>query len=303
MKILITGGLGHIGSHLIRYLPVEMDLVVVDDLSSQRYCSLFNLGRKIKFLDRDIEDLTPNEMKGVDVVIHLAAITNAANSFNNKEELERVNIHKTKKFIKLCRDCNIPRLMFPSSTSVYGVAAEIVYEDDPSVVNPQSPYAESKIVIENVIREKLGNRTKYLILRFGTIFGASAGMRFHTAINKFCYEASMKKPLTIWKQNYKHVRPYLGINDAMLGITHFLRADNELWNNTYNVLTGNYSLESIVDDIKAAIDVELNMVDSPLVNQYSYVVSDDKIRETGYVTSDDLQLEIRKTLTVLEGIS
>ena len=49
MNILITGGLGHIGSHLIRRLPPDMDIVVVDDLSSQRYCSLFNLNRKIKF--------------------------------------------------------------------------------------------------------------------------------------------------------------------------------------------------------------------------------------------------------------
>ena len=242
MKLLITGGLGHIGSHLIRHLPLEMDLVVADDLSSQRYCSLFALDRKIKFLDKDIEDLVERDMVGVDVVVHLAAVTNAANSFNNKEEMEKVNIHKTKKFIKFCKDSNVSRFIFPSSTSVYGVAADVVYEDDPSVINPQSPYAESKIIIEDVIKEELGDRTKYLILRFGTIFGVSIGMRFHTAINKFCYEASMKKPLTIWKQNYNHMRPYLGINDAACSITHFLLSDTELWNNTYNVLSGNYSL-------------------------------------------------------------
>ena len=50
-----------------------------------------------------------------------------------------------------------------------------------------------------MIKNELGKDTKYLILRFGTIFGTSVGMRFHTAINKFCYEVVMKRPLTIWK--------------------------------------------------------------------------------------------------------
>ena len=90
MKIMVTGGLGHIGSRLIESIGEQHEVVVVDDLLTQRYCSLFNLGRKIKFLEKSISDLREEDMEGVDVVIHLAAVTNAAGSFSNKEELEKL---------------------------------------------------------------------------------------------------------------------------------------------------------------------------------------------------------------------
>ena len=113
--------------------------------------------------------------------------------------------------------------VFPSSTSVYGVSADVVFEDDDQYLNPQSPYAESKLAIEETIQQRLGESCKYLILRLGTIFGPSPGMRFHTAVNKFCYQAALGQPLTVWKDNYDKVRPYLGINDACCAIDHFLR--------------------------------------------------------------------------------
>ena len=62
----------------------------------------------------------------------------------------------------------------------------------------QSPYARTKINEERYIKKNL---KKYIILRLGTIVGVSEGMRFHTAVNKFCYQASLNQPLTIWKNS------------------------------------------------------------------------------------------------------
>ena len=297
MNILITGGCGHIGSHLIRSLPHQDNLTVVDNFLTQRYCSLFNLERQVKFLEKDIKDVKLENIKDIDIVIHLAAITNAADSFGNKREVEKINYHETKAFIDVCEKANC-KFVFPSSTSVYGVSADLVYEDDDKFINPQSPYAESKIKIENYLKENISN---YLILRFGTIFGISEGMRFHTAINKFCYEASLGRPLTIWKQNYEQHRPYLGLNDAIRAISFFLEKDH--WNNTYNVLTGNYKLRDIVSNISKILDVELNMIDTPLLNQYSYKVSDEKIRKIGFYPCDNLKESIVKSLKLLNGLS
>jgi nucleoside-diphosphate-sugar epimerase len=300
MNILITGGCGHIGSYLIRKLPLKYKITVVDNLLTQRYCSLFDLDRGIKFIEKDIDGLTENDVVGIDVVIHLAAITSAEGSFKNKEEIENVNIVKTEKFIELCRKVRIPYFVFPSTTSVYGVSADVVYEDDDSVINPQSPYAESKIKIENFL--KIQNDMNYLILRFGTIFGNSVGMRFHTAINKFCYEVSLGNPLTIWGQNYEQVRPYLGLGDAVRSIIHFLN-NKEYFNQTYNVVTGNYELSDVVKLIeKVAGKVELNMVDTPLLNQFTYDVSDDKARKTGFKPKDKLEVFIKKTLNMLDNL-
>ena len=211
-NILITGGLGHIGSYLIRNLSLEYNIKVFDNLLTQRYCSLFNLNRKIIFEEKDIKDIKGNDLENIDVVIHLAAITDAANSFINEKEIEKTNIKNTRKFIDICNKSNIKLFIFPSTTSVYGIAADIIYEDNDKFLNPQSLYAESKNEIEKYLKNNLNNM-KYLILRMGTIFGDSVGMRFHTAINKFCYQFALNVPLNVWKENYNQVRSYLGLND------------------------------------------------------------------------------------------
>jgi nucleoside-diphosphate-sugar epimerase len=298
MKIMVTGGLGHIGSRLIESIGEQHEVVVVDDLLTQRYCSLFNLGRKIKFLEKSISDLREEDMEGVDVVIHLAAVTNAAGSFSNKEELEKINLEYTSEFIDLCEKKGC-KFIFPSSTSVYGTAAETVDESKEEYLNPQSPYAETKIAIENKLKSYKGD---HIVLRFGTIFGKSKGMRFHTAINKFCYEASMGIPLTIWEDNFNQYRPYLGINDAIKALNFCLDRE-DLWGETYNVLTGNYKLSQIVSFIESIQPVRLNMVKTPLLNQYSYHVSDDKIRSRGFFPEDKIEDCIKETLHLLNNVN
>ena len=295
-NLLITGGCGHIGSALVRELSKSYSVTVVDDMTTQRYCSLFNMGRSIKFLEKDIAELNKQDLNDIDVVIHLASITDAARSFGDKEEVERVNYTSTIKLMDLCKLTNC-KFIFPSSTSIYGVAAETVYEDDPSFVNPQSPYAESKIKGEDYLKTC---GLDYLILRLGTIFGGSRGMRFHTAINKFCYQASIEQPLTIWKENYEQHRPYLGLTDCIFAITHFLNSDH--WGQTFNVLSGNWRLSDIVDMIQAKTEVSLNMVDTPLLNQHSYLVSNQKLLETGFSPMDDLEEEIEDTLDMLSNL-
>ena len=294
---MITGGCGHIGSKLIRIFPDGYNLTVVDNMWTQRYCSLFNQNRKIKFLEKDITDITKEDLENIDVVIHMASITNATNSFHNKDEVESVNYQSTVKFMDVCKQVGC-KFIFPSSTSVYGVASEEVHEDDDRFLNPQSPYAESKIKGENYLKS---SGLDYLILRFGTIFGTSDGMRFHTAINKFCYQASIGEPLTVWRENYNQHRPYLGLNDCVKSILHFLKSDDG-WGETYNVLSGNYKLEDIIDLIKNDIDIEVNMVDTPLLNQYSYLVNYDKIMNTGFVPKDNIKLEIGITLDKLRNL-
>jgi nucleoside-diphosphate-sugar epimerase len=297
MNILVTGGLGHIGSHLIRVLPDHFKITVVDNLLTQRYCSLFNLCRPITFLDKCISKLTISDLANIDVVIHLAAITNAAGSFNNKSETENINIDLTEDFINKCAVANC-KFIFPSSASVYGTPGPIVDEDHDIYLNPQSPYAESKLKIENKLKSY---KNDYLILRFGTIFGTSVGMRFHTAINKFCFDASLGKSLTIWKENYEQYRPYLGIDDAVSSIIFFL--GNDEWNAKYNVLTDNYKLCDIVTYIKQRRNISINMVDTPLLNQFSYMVSDKKLRGLGFRPEDNLYKSIDSTLTALDKLN
>lgn len=295
MKILITGGLGYIGSYLIAKLH-NCDITVVDNLYTQRYCTLFQKSKKYKFVESDFKDLSISFLKDFDIVIHLAAIVDAANSQKQKTIVEDVNFWNTQSFIYKCRQAQC-KFIFPSSTSVYGTAAHTVYEDEPSFLNPQSPYAENKIKIENVI-EKLTN-FDYVILRLGTVCGISAGMRFQTCINKFCYQAAFKQPLTVWKQNIDMVRPYLCLSDLNNVIQNILGTWASFRNDTFNVVTNNLSVKNIIEMINHITPVTVNYTDCPLLNQYSYNVSTNKIENKNIKFFGSITKDIKRTLGLL----
>ena len=297
MKTLVTGGLGHIGSYIIRTPFAAEGICVVDDLSTNRYCSLMNLPYPIDFINDGFENIDEEFLKQFDVVLHLAAVTDAARG--DSESIEKINVGHTRDFIKTLMSLDKPPLfIFPSSTSVYGTASDIVREDDDSVLKPQSHYASSKLTIENFLRD---NYPRYLILRFGTIFGATPGMRFHTAINHFCWASSMKKPIEVWEQNYHYHRPYLDVRDAERSISHLLHKGVE--NETYNVLSNNYKCSEIIDIIRKHIpDLEVNMVKTPLLNQFSYLVDDTKLSNTGITLNGSIKRGIKETLGLLKCV-
>ena len=120
MKIVVTGALGHIGSYLIRYLAekeLAHDIILIDDLSTQRYSSLFNLkaSATYRFIDGNLLKLDLHEaFKGVDTVIHLAAVTDAASSFNIKDKVKQ-NLSLTEKVAEACCKTGAD-IIFPSES-------------------------------------------------------------------------------------------------------------------------------------------------------------------------------------------
>ena len=307
-KILITGALGHIGSGFIHSLKKNeyKEVVLVDNFLTQKQVSLFNLNSKINFkfynldiLDKNIEKL----FKKTDYVIHLAAITDATNSFKKIKEIKKVNYVGSKLIIKYCEKYKC-KLIFPSTTSVYGTQDEIVDEECTiDNLNPQSPYAEFKLKLENyLINKKFNNKFKFIILRLGTIFGTSVGMRFHTAVNKFCYQASMNEPLTVWKTALNQKRPYLGLNDAVRCIKYLIKYD--LFDNSINnIVTSNNTVNEIISIIKKyKKNIKINLIKTQIMNQLSYEVLSNKIKNKGFKTQDLLTIEIKKTLNLFNSI-
>jgi UDP-glucose 4-epimerase len=308
MKIVVTGALGHIGSRLIRELPAmfpEAEIVMIDNLSTQRYCSLFNLPSfgRYRFLETDVlkADLA-SIFDGTAVVVHLAAITDAANSFQIKEEVEQVNFNGTERVALACRQVGCA-LIFPSTTSVYGSQADEVDEDcPPSDLKPQSPYAEAKLEAEQLL-DRLGAEKglKFVTCRFGTIFGTSIGMRFHTAVNKFCWQAVMGQPLTVWKTALHQHRPYLDLGDAVKAINFIIQ--KKLYDGRiYNVVTTNSSVSNIVDIINRHVaDISVQYVDAKIMNQLSYHVSNKRFRDLGFEFAADLEQGISRTIDLLKA--
>ena len=307
VNLLITGALGHIGSRLIHGLkPGEFDRVLmIDNLSTQRYASLFNLpeGVRFNFIEGDICTLDLDKyFKDIGVVIHLAAITDATSSFDKEEEVEKVNFHGTEKVARACSK-NGCRLIFPSTTSVYGVQKEIVNEECPAAdLKPQSPYAESKIKAEKFL-QRLGNQEglKFVICRFGTIFGTSVGMRFHTAINKFCWQAVMGQPITVWRTALNQKRPYLDLRDAIESIRFIIK--NDIFDEkVYNVVTVNMTVREIIDIISSILpDINVEFVDTQIMNQLSYCVSNERFKSKGFKFHGSIEKGIKETVHMLKG--
>jgi UDP-glucose 4-epimerase len=306
MKILVTGALGHIGSSIIREIPasfVDVEIIMLDNMRTQRYCSLFNLpkGVKYKFIQDDIRTIDLYSLlKNVDIVIHLAAITDASNSFEIADEIEDNNFNATKRIAGQCAELGV-KLIVISSTSVYGTQSSLVDEScGEGSLNPQSPYATVKLKEEKLVQQLVRQKgLKAVICRFGTIFGPSSGMRFHTAVNKFCWQAVLGHPLSIWETAFDQKRPYLDLSDACRAIIHIIK--KELFNGElYNVLTVNATVRDIVSVIKETIPrVNLAFINSPIMNQLSYEVSSQKFQSTGFIPEGSLQLTIEKEIKML----
>lgn len=302
MKIIISGGFGHIGTSLIKQLiklKTIKKILIIDNFVGEKVYPLFSIkNKKLTILYEDLITYKLDKHSNYDLFIHLAAITNAEKSFETINMIEK-NYDITKKVVNFCRKNKI-KLIFPSSTSVYGTSKRIVFENDNSVLNPQSPYAKIKIKEENLIK-KYQKNLKFLIFRLGTIYGFSDGIRFHTAINKFCFLAAFNKELPIWKKNYNQHRPYLCLNDFVRLIMSIINKKiNINYNETYNVLTHNFKLNQIVDILrKIKPNIKIKFVKSPLINQKTYLVSNDKIKKTSFRFTGNLEESIMKTFKKL----
>lgn len=308
MKIVITGALGHIGSKVIREIPSsfsEAYIVMIDNMLTQRYCSLFNLPIKgrYSFIEADVLNMELNPIiKEADAVLHLAAITDATSSFKNREQVERVNYNSTVKVAEACKDAKCP-MIYISSTSVYGTQGKVVDEDcSPDELLPQSPYAETKLKEEKFLQDfGSSGELRFVICRFGTICGVSPGIRFHTAINKFCWQAVMGQPLTIWRTALYQKRPYLVLEDAVNALI-FIIEKGLFDQRIYNVLTENRTVKSIIQVIESHIPMlDIQYVDTEIMNQLSYEVSNQRFKKQGFEFTGSIEESIRDTIQLIRS--
>jgi nucleoside-diphosphate-sugar epimerase len=305
MRIVVTGALGHIGSHLIRRLPERFpgsEIVMLDNMATQRFPSLFDLPSQAHFTFHECDVTTPDfarHVAGAEIVIHLAALTDATSSFERRSQVETINFEASKQVAAACLQHNAA-MIGVSSTSVYGTQKNVVDEEcGPEDLKPQSPYAETKLREERLLAEMAQKGLRVAILRLGTIFGVSPGMRFHTAINKFCWQAVMGTPLTVWRTAYEQRRPYLDLIDASEAMSLFI-ARRQFDGRIYNVVTENATVRDVVERIRKVVPaVTVNFVDETIMNQLSYDVSDARLRGLGFRPMGSMERGIAETVALL----
>jgi len=306
MKILVTGGCGHIGSYFIENLHKIKKVkkaIVIDSLKSNRINSLFDISKKNKvdFYIKDLNDPNSlNEFKNVNIIFHFASMTNAEKSFGKKKEMYLNNLNCFNTVLNYCEKNNT-KLIHISSTSVYGKQAEIVDENcEKKYLKPQSPYAKIKLIEENLLKKR--KKIKYNTFRFGTIAGVSKGIRFHTAVNSFCLSTALNEKIKVYKTALHQFRPYLSLDDSFK-LFKFCIEKNFFKNDIYNVVSNNFTVNDILDKIKKVKKkIKVQFISSPIMNQLSYHVDKTKLKKSGLFLNSNLNKEIVNTLSLLKNI-
>jgi nucleoside-diphosphate-sugar epimerase len=302
MKVLITGALGHIGSYIaenIYKINKVKETILIDNLKSNVTSSLYNLNKKSKlsFYIRDLNNKNSlNNFKNINYLIHCASMTNAEKSFGKKKEMFKNNLNCLKTVINFCKSKKV-KLIHLSSTSVYGKQADLVDEEcEKRYLKPQSPYAKIKLIEEELLKKQ--KKLKYTTFRFGTIAGVSKGIRFHTAVNKFCFNAALNEKITVYKTALHQYRPYLSLSDAFK-VFKFCIENDFFKNDIYNALSGNFTVDQILQKIKKIKkNIKITFVKSEIMNQLSYHVDDAKLKNEGLLLNSNLEKDIEDTLNL-----
>ena len=234
-------------------------------------------------------------------MIHCASMTNAEKSFERSKAMFRNNLNCFNTVLNFCIKNNA-KLLHMSSTSVYGKQAKIVDEKcEKKYLKPQSPYAKIKLIEENLLK-KNKHKITYNTFRFGTITGVSNGIRFHTAVNKFCFNASINKPIEVYKFAMNQYRPYLSLKDAFK-VIKFCIDKNFYKNDIFNVLTANYTVKQLIKKIKKIKPkIKIKLVNSKIMNQLSYHVDKSKITSNGIKLNSNIDNDIKNTLNLINNL-
>jgi len=241
-SVLVTGGAGFIGSHLVpRLLELGHSVTVLDNLSTGKLESLDDVLDHPKFVFQrgDIRDKTiPNEVfDKIDSVIHLAALIDTSASVADPIQNHEVNVNGTFNMLHAAIKHNVKKFVFASSTAVYGDAKTLPLQEN-IALHPISPYAASKVAGEaycSAFASCFGLET--IVLRFFNIYGLrSENNPYSGVITKFLQKIIKGEVLTI-DGDGEQTRDFIHVSDIIKAVILTLEHEG-LKGEVFNVCTG-----------------------------------------------------------------
>jgi len=237
-KVLVTGGAGFIGSRLVeRLLNLGYDVTVVDNLSTGKKQNLREALRNIDFIQGDIRDkeVLKKATRGVDYVVHLAALISVSESVRLPNLYFDVNVNGTLALLNESSKAGVEKFVFASSCAVYGNPVRIpIGEDHP--LRPLSPYAESKLAAERHCRMYSQRKAlKTFILRLFNVYGPRQDhSQYSGVITQFVRRVSQNQPPIIYGSG-EQTRDFIYVDDVVEYVVRTLGSEAE---ETYNIGSG-----------------------------------------------------------------
>ena len=308
MKIMATGGAGYVGCRLVPAL-VDMgaDVRVVDKLVFGE-AGLDGSRDRVELVRLDVRSLEPDDLKDVDVVVHLAGLSNDPTAEFNPSANKTINLDATVRLAQMAKEAGVRRFIFASSCSVYYTEVpDDRLRDETDRVEPKAPYSWSKRQAEMRVLELASPDFCPVVLRKGTVFGYSPRMRFDLVVNTFTRDAYAHRRLTV-QAGGRMWRPLLHIDDAVDAYKAVIAADEDaVRGQIYNILSDNYQVLAIAHEVRRALeerralDVEVNV--QPVGISRSYRVDGRKFREEfGLALSRDIRGAVHEMWDALATI-
>ncbi len=208
LTILVTGGAGFLGTHLCRRLTNEGHTIKIIDLKKNK---------DFPTIIADVRDQTKmeKEMKGVDVVFHLASLIEAGESVKHPQKFIDYNINGTLSILEAMKKNNVTNFIFSSSAAVYGEPIRVPIQEDDRTI-PINPYGMTKLAMEGLLSSYVQSHGfTGVALRYFNLYGPEEHHKPEThAIPRFIEQIYNEKKVTIWG-NGKHLRDYIYIDDVV----------------------------------------------------------------------------------------
>lgn len=242
--ILVTGGAGYIGSHLVKaFLNQKIDIIVIDDLSTG---SRDNLPNQTKLIEADITK-SNWQAKLVDMeisaVIHLAAKTSASESVSKPDLYQLVNHAGSRNVWRFCQSVGIKRVLYASTAAVYGDLG-LNKAKESSTTQPLTPYGQTKLAGEEALFELCPDSNCYSLRLFNVGGGQDKRQLGEpTVLHALNHTITTNSPFTIHGTDHPTkdgtpVRDFIHLKDVVAAFIHLATAKNDLPSGVYNIGSG-----------------------------------------------------------------